>query len=135
MARKPKIFNYEFVDGTVAIPSSYKAKCNITGEFVPIYHKNLIKIIENDYKNNFGLFVKTFKQKGAKKKQLEEAGYTGDKHSLNAYSDYLIICYKGCIDTLKDNYNKVSISKAKTEMSFLADCFYRHFNRDIKRFV
>lgn len=135
MARKHKFFNYEFEDGTVQVPSSYKAKCNISGEFVPIYHKNLVKLIEKDYKNNFSLFVKTFSQKGAKKKQQEEAGYNGDKYSLNAYSDYLIICYKGCIDTLKDNYNKSAIAKAKTEMSFLADCFHRHFNRDIKKFV
>lgn len=136
MAKKKKIFNYEFADGFQEIPSTYKAKCNITGEFVPIYHKFLESLIKKKYKNNFAYFLKHFAKKGAVEKKRAEQGYNEeDKYSLNRYSDYLIICYKSCLEILKDNYNKDSINKAKLEMEHAANCFQKHFNRDITKFV
>lgn len=136
MAKKKKVFNYLFADGFQEIPSTYKAKCNVTGELVPIYHKFLVKLIKSKYRDNFGYFTKHFAKKGAVKKQRSEAGYNQeDKFSLNAYSDYLIICYKSGIETLKDNFNQNSINKAKTEMDHAANCFRKHFNRDITKFV
>ena len=135
MAKKKKVFNYFFADGYQEIPSTYKAKCNITGELVPIYHKVLIKLIKTKYRDNFAYFIKHFAKKGANKKQKAEAGYSDDKFSLNAYSDYLIICYKSAIETLKDNFNKDSINKAKTEIDHAANCFRKHFNRDITKYV
>ena len=70
------------------------------------------------------------------KKQREEQGYKDDdKFSLNAYSDYLIICYKSCLNTLDGNYNKEAIIKTKNEMTMLEDNFTRNFNRDIKKFI
>jgi hypothetical protein len=135
MAKQKKLITYEFVDGEQQIPSTFKAKCNVTGELVPMYHKLLVKLIEKKYKNNFTYFLKHFSKKGAEKKQKEEAGYNNDKYSLNAYSDYLIICYKSCLETLKDNYNQDSIKKAKREMDHVTACFFKHFNRDITKFV
>ena len=136
MARKKKLFYYEFADGEVEVPSSYKAKCNVTGEMIPVYHKFLEKLVKKQYKNNFGLFLKTFAKKGALQKKREEQGYKDDdKYSLNAYSDYLIVCYKSCLNTLDGNYNKEAIIKTKNEMSMIEDNFSRNFNRDIKKFV
>lgn len=135
MAKKKKIFNYEFADGTQEIPASYKAKCNVTGELVPIYHKFLETLVRKKYKNNFGYFLKHFTKKGAVKKQKEDAGYNNDQYSLNAYSDYLIICYKSGLATLEDNFNEESIKKAKREMEHASNCFLKHFNRDITKYV
>lgn len=135
MPKKKKIFTYEFDDGFQEIPSTYKVKCNVTGELVPVYHKFLETLVKKKYKNNFGYFLKHFAKKGAVKKQKEDAGYTGEQHSLNAYSDYLIICYKSGIETLKDNFNEESIKKAKREMEHASNCFYKHFNRDITKYV
>jgi len=139
MARQKKFFNYEFVDGVQEIPSSYKAKCNITGELIPIYHKFLVKLILDHYKNNFALFKNTFVKKGAAKQQRVDQGYgdedTVDPYKLNIYSDYLVASYKHCIDILKDNYNQKVISKTKSEMSHIDECFTRRFNRNIAKFV
>jgi hypothetical protein len=136
MARKKRLFTYEFADGEVEVSSSYKARCNVTGEMIPIYHKFLEKLVKKQYKNNFALFLKTFAKKGAIQKQREEQGYKDDdKFSLNAYSDYLIICYKSCINILDGNFNKEAIIKTKNEMSMLEDNFTRNFNRDIKKFL
>lgn len=136
MAKKKKFFTYEFSDGEVEVPSSYKAKCSVTGEMIPIYHKFLEKLVKKQYKNNFKLFLKTFAKKGAIQKQREEQGYKDDdKFSLNAYSDYLIICYKSCLNTLDSNYNKEAIIKTKNEMTMIEDNFTRNFNRDIKKFI
>lgn len=136
MARKKRLFTYEFADGEVEVSSSYKARCNVTGEMIPIYHKFLEKLVKKQYKNNFALFLKTFAKKGAIQKQREDQGYKDDdKFSLNAYSDYLIICYKSCINILDGNFNKEAIIKTKNEMSMLEDNFTRNFNRDIKKFL
>jgi hypothetical protein len=136
MPKKKKVFTYEFADGFQEIPSSYKAKCTITGELVPIYHKFLETLIKKKYKNNFAYFLKHFAKKGAEEKRKASAGYDKeDKYSLNAYSDYLILCYKSCLNTLEDNFNEQSIKKAKTEMDHAANCFRKHFNRDITKYV
>jgi hypothetical protein len=135
MPKNKKLFTYEFVDGFREVPASFKAKCNITGELVPIYHKVLENMIRDKYKNNFSYFEKHFTKKGAEKKQKEEEGYGTDKYSLNAYSDYLIICYKSCIEKLQDNFNQESIKKTKIEMDHITACFMKHFNRDITKYV
>ena len=136
MPKKKKVFIYEFDDGIQEMPSSYQAKCSVTGELIPIYHKFLEDLIKKKYKNNFAYFLKHFAKKGAEKKQRADAGYTSeDKHSLNAYSDYLILCYKSCLNTLEDNFNEQSINKAKVEMDHAANCFLKHFNIDITKFV
>lgn len=136
MAKPKKVFTYEFADGFQEIPATYKAKCNVSGELVPIYHKFLESLVQKKYKNNFGYFLKHFAKKGELEKKRAEQGYDdNDKYSLNKYSDYLIICYKSCLETLKDNYNEESIKKTKREMEHAAACFYKHFNRDISKFV
>lgn len=135
MAKKQKLYMYEFQDGIQQIPASYKVKCNITGELVPIYHKVLESMVIKKYKNNFGYFLKHFSKKGAEKKQKEEAGYDNNMYSLNAYSDYLIICYKSCLERLQDNFNQDSIKKTKVEMDHITACFLKHFNRDINKYV
>ena len=136
MAKQKKVFTYEFADGFQEIPASYKAKCNITGEYVPIYHKFLESLVKKKYKNNFEYFLKHFSKKGAEEKKRIEEGYDDqDKYSLNRYSDYLIICYKACLETLKENFNQQSIMKTKSEMEHISHCFRKHFNRDITKFV
>lgn len=136
MARQKKLLTYIFEDGEIEIASSYKAKCNITGEIIPIYHKFLEKLVQTKYKNNFSFFLSNFAKKGAIKQQKIDNGYAiDDIYSLNTYSDYLVICYKGCLRTLEDNFNLALINKTKNEMNHIDECFTRRFNRDIKQFV
>ena len=136
MAKQKKVFTYEFADGAQELPATYKAKCTISGEYVPIYHKFLESLIQKKYNNNFEYFLKHFTKKGELEKKRSDEGYNDDdKYSLNRYSDYLIICYKSCLETLKENYNKDSINKAKSEMEHITNCFIKHFNRDITKFV
>lgn len=133
MAREKKLIKYIFDDGLQEIPSSYKAKCNVTGELVPIYHKFLRKMVEEKYKNNFGLFLKKFVKKGAEEQVRQQDG--DDLFKLNAYSDYLIVSYKHCLKVLEDNFNEEAILKTRSEMDHITNCFTKRFNRDITKFV
>lgn len=136
MAKQKKVFTYEFADGSQEIPASYKAKCNITGEYVPIYHKFLESLVQKKYKNNFEYFLKHFCKKGAEEKKRIAEGYDDeDKYSLNRYSSYLIICYKSCLVNLDENFNQQAVLKIKSEMEHISSCFRKHFNRDITKFV
>jgi len=136
MAKKKKNFVYWFDDGRQEIPSSYKVKCNITGEMVTIYHKFLVKLVKDKYKNKFALFLKTFAKKGAAKQKRKEDGLTvEDPYKLNAYSDYLIVAYRSALNDLEGNYRREAIVKCKTDMDFYANCFKRHFNKDILKFI
>jgi len=137
MARKQKIFNYEFADGPQQIPSSYRAKCNKTGDIVPIYHKVLYQMILTKYKNKFNVFLKNFVKKGADVRiDIDENGNeVADKHKLNAYSDYLIISYKALDESKVDKNDQKAYFKFLRDKSHIEDCFKRHFNRDINQYL
>jgi hypothetical protein len=49
MAKKKKLFTYEFVDGKKTFQSSNIVKCTQTGEKIKMYHKQLYKLIKNKY--------------------------------------------------------------------------------------
>jgi hypothetical protein len=136
MAKKKKNFIYWFDDGKQEVPSSFKVKCNVTGEMIPIYHKFLQKLVKEKYKNNFSYFLKTFAKKGAVKQKREEQGLAGeDPHKLNAYSDYLVVAYRAGLKELEDNFNREKIVKIKTDLDYYANCFKKHFNKEISKFV
>lgn len=137
MARKQKIFNYEFADGPQQIPSSYKATCTKTGQVVPIYHKVLYTMVITKYKNKFQHFLKTFVKKGVDNDvKLDENGNEiVDKFKLNAYSDYLAISYKLLDESVIDKDDKKAFLRMQREKAHIEDCFKRHFNRDIKVYI
>ena len=122
MAQHKKIINYEFVDGPQQLPATYIAICTITGEQVPIYHKILVKMIENKYKNNFDLFIRTYVSPNAKRVSRDENDE--DPYKLNVYADYLIITYRAAVNN-KDTY----------QMQICADRFEKHFKRSITSFI
>lgn len=129
MAKKQKLHKYWFADGIREVPSAYSAICTKTGRKVSIYHKNLVKLVKTKYKDNFEYFLKNFV--GKEQKDPLNVDVNGkeivDPHKLNAYSDYLIISYKLLANQTPDDKD----IKRKSEMSRIADCFRRHFNRDI----
>lgn len=134
MARKKKIFTYEFADGSISIPASYQAKCTITGEVVPIYHKFFQRLIKKRYKNRLDVFLKTFKKKGAAKQQRQDAGISEEEHEqykLNPYSTWLALSYKSLIENPPGEENTDARIKWQKEISYNKDCFQKHFNRDI----
>jgi hypothetical protein len=60
MARKKKIFNYKFVDCEKSFPSSVTVTCTQTKEKIKMYHKQLVRLIENKYRNNYSVFKATY---------------------------------------------------------------------------
>lgn len=129
MAKKQKLHKYWFADGVQEVPSAYSAICTKSGRKVSIYHKNLVKLIKTKYKDNFEYFLKNFVGKEQKDPLNIDANgkEVVDPYKLNAYSDYLIISYKLLANQATNNTD----IKLKAEMSRLADCFKKHFNRDI----
>ena len=124
-----------FADGEQWIPSSFKATCTKTGEIVPIYHKVLVTNIKKNYKDKFNYFLKNFVKKEIKEavEKDENGKDIIDPYKLNAYSDYLVISYKLL---LKEKQEDPTLNiKRDTQMAHIADCFKRHFNRDILEFT
>lgn len=122
MARQKKTINYTFDDGDYQIDATFSATCTVTGEKVLIYHKNLIKLIEEKYKNNFGFFIKNYISPTARRDAKESVEQ--DPNRLNKYAEYLIICYKE------------SLVKNDQYTTFIcAERFERHFKRDITQFI
>lgn len=138
MARKKKTFSYIFDDGPVMLDTSTTVKCNVTGEEVVFYHKFLVKLIEDKYKNQWLYFLKKFAKRGAQKDRVDihaDPAIDNDNYKLNAYSDYLIAAYTVLEKSPKDPLNTELCIKQTRERSHLTDCFRRHFNRDISCYV
>ena len=120
MSKVKKIINYEFDDGAHQIPATYIATCTVTGNKVPIYHKNLVKLIESKYKNNFNFFVNNYiSPEAAKELELNE-----DPFKINIYGKYLILCYKEAVSK-NDAYTAYSCTEK----------FEKNFKKDIKQFL
>lgn len=127
-----KVFNYEFADGPRQLHSTVNVKCNITGEIIPFYHKFLVTLIEKKYENNYSLFESKFVKRGAAEAKRVEQGYSGDEFSLNAYSDYLLVCFRSCLVDIAKAFDEKTVVALRNQMVWYADCFRKHFNRDIR---
>lgn len=134
MAKPKKNFTYLFKEGEVTIPSSYQAKCNVTGEIIPIYHKFLVKMIEGKYKNSFEFFVKTFKKRGADEQIREEQGLPDEPEEtkLNEYSKYLAICWKTEKNRSRKDLTEQESSNIDFEIQRIEELYSRRFKRNVR---
>lgn len=120
MAKKKKLYTYQFVDCTKTIPSSIFVKCSETGEKVKMYHKQLVKLIESKYSNNWKLFQATYVKKGNKIINSKIDDY---ELRPEGYKKYLVTAY---VATKKDT--SINESERRAKMSFLNDCYQKRWN-------
>lgn len=117
MSNKKKIINYEFADGVYEIPATFRAICTKSGTEVLYYHKVLVKLIENKYKNSYTYFINNYVCPEELRAEREDT----DPTKLNIYAKYLILCYKEAV-LKKDEYG----------IFINADRFEKNFKRNIK---
>ena len=93
MARKKKTFNYQFIDCDKSFASSVVVVCTQTKEKVKMYHKQLVRLIENKYRNNYGVFKATYIKKGNKPEENNRDENGEYNTAPEGYRQYLVSSY------------------------------------------
>ena len=122
MAKKKKLFTYEFVDGKKTFQSSNIVKCTQTGEKIKMYHKQLYKLIKNKYNNNYSIFKASYIKKG--NKVVEE----GEEYNFSpeGYKKYLLTAYMALF-----NRSDLNQLEKNQRLSFLSDCYAKRYDGNI----
>ena len=130
MARKKRYYTYEFADCKKSLPSSIVVKCTQTKEEVRMYHKQLVRIIENKYNNNYGLFKASYIKKG--NKPVEERYTEGGDYNPapEGYRKFLITSYA----SHKKNTN-LTKSELAGKLIFLSDCYTKRYPGSLEEAV
>lgn len=130
MARKKKLFNYKFIDCEKSFSSSIVVTCTQTKEKVRMYHKQLARLIENKYRNNYSVFKATYIKKGNKPEDNNRDVNGEYNTSPEGYRQYLITAYM----SYSKNKN-LNISKKAEKLNFLSDCYEKRYNGSIHEVV
>ena len=93
MARKKKKFNYEFIDCKMSFPSSVEVTCTQTKEKIKMYHKQLVRLIKNKYRNNYSVFKSTYIKKGNKPDENNRDENGEYNTAPEGYRQYLVSQY------------------------------------------
>ena len=122
MARKKKQFNYEFIDCNMSFPSSIEVVCTQTKEKVRMYHKQLARLIENKYRNNYSVFKATYIKKGNKPEENNRDENGEYNTAPEGYRQYLVSCYM-----FTKNDTSIEDSDRSGKLSFLSDCYSKRY--------
>ncbi len=130
MARKKKMFNYKFVDCEKSFPSSIIVTCTQTNEKIKMYHRQLVRLIENKYRNNYSVFKATYIKKG-NKPEVNNRDENGEYNTApEGYRQYLVTSF---IATKRDN--SLDQSKKAAKLNFLNECYAKRYNANLVEVV
>lgn len=129
MARKKKLFNYEFTDCKQTFPSSVTVKCSKTGESVKMYHRQLVKLVESKYRNNWSLFKASYIKKG-NRSDPDVDDIDENINRPEGYRKYLILAYMGA-----KRDKSLSPSELAAKLDFLNKCYYKRWNEDLEQVI
>ena len=129
MARKKKLFTYTFADGPRELPSSNLIKCTKTGEEFKMYHKHLVSLIENKYRNNWSLFKSSYIKKG--NRVDPDADETEEYNTRPAgYRSYLITAYISY-----RNDTTLSESTRADKLEFIKKCYFNRWGEELEAVI
>ena len=130
MARKKKIFNYKFVDCEKSFPSSVTVTCTQTKEKIKMYHKQLVRLIENKYRNNYSVFKATYIKKGNKPEE-SNIDVNGEYNTApEGYRQYLVTAFMAI-----KKYKNLSDSDRAGKLNFLSNCYAKRYNANLEDVV
>ena len=130
MARKKKVFNYEFIDCEKSFPSSIEVICTQTKEKVRMYHKQLARLIENKYRNNYSIFKATYIKKGNKPEENNRDDNGEYNSAPEGYRQYLVSSYMFTKnDTLMED------SERSGKLNFLSECYMKRYKNSLDEVV
>ncbi len=128
MPKKKKLFNYKFIDCEKSLPSSIVVKCTQTGEEVRMYHKQLVRLIEKKYRNNYSLFRASYIKKG-NKPEINNIDENGEYNTApEGYRQYLIIAYK-----FAKQDSRLDDSMRAERLNFLSECYSKRYNASLEK--
>ena len=130
MARKKKQFNYEFIDCNKSFPSSIVVTCTQTKEKVRMYHKQLARLIENKYRNNYSVFKATYIKKGNKPEENNRDENGEYNTAPEGYRQYLVTSYM-----FTKNDNLMEDSERSGKLNFLSDCYSKRYKNSLDEVV
>ena len=130
MARKKKLFNYEFIDCNMSFPSSIEVVCTQTKEKVRMYHKQLARLIENKYRNNYSIFKATYIKKGNKPEENNRDENGEYNTAPEGYRQYLVTSYMAY-----KNDSSLEDSVRSGKLSFLSECYMKRYNNSLDEVV
>ena len=130
MARKKKQFNYEFIDCNKSFPSSIVVTCTQTKEKVRMYHKQLARLIENKYRNNYSVFKATYIKKGNKPEENNRDENGEYNTAPEGYRQYLVSVYM-----FTKNDASLDESTRSGKLSFLSECYMKRYNNSLDEVV
>jgi len=130
MARKKKVFNYQFIDCEKSFSSSIVVTCTQTKEKVKMYHKQLARLIENKYRNNYSVFKATYIKKGNKPEENNRDENGEYNTAPEGYRQYLVTSYMAY-----KNDPSLEDSARSGKLSFLSDCYSKRYNNNLEEVV
>jgi len=130
MARKKKVFNYQFIDCEKSFPSSIVVTCTQTKEKVKMYHKQLARLIENKYRNNYSVFKATYIKKGNKPEENNRDENGEYNTAPEGYRQYLVTSYMAY-----KNDPSLEDSARSGKLSFLSECYIKRYNNSLDEVV
>ena len=130
MARKKKVFNYQFIDCEKSFPSSIEVICTQTKEKVRMYHKQLARLIENKYRNNYSVFKATYIKKGNKPEE-NNRDINGEYNTApEGYRQYLVSSYM-----FTKNDSSMEDSTRSGKLNFLSECYLKRYKNSLDEVV
>ena len=130
MARKKKQFNYEFIDCNMSFPSSIEVICTQTKEKVRMYHKQLARLIENKYRNNYSIFKATYIKKGNKPEENNRDDNGEYNSAPEGYRQYLVSSYM-----FTKNNTLMEDSERSGKLNFLSECYMKRYKNSLDEVV
>jgi hypothetical protein len=130
MARKKKKFNYEFIDCKMSFPSSVEVTCTQTKEKIKMYHKQLVRLIKNKYRNNYSVFIATYIKKGNKPEDNNRDENGEYNTAPEGYRQFLVSQY-----LFTKNDTSLDDSTRSGKLSFLSECYMKRYNNSLDEVV
>ena len=130
MARKKKVFNYQFIDCEKSFPSSIEVICTQTKEKVRMYHKQLARLIENKYRNNYSVFKATYIKKGNKPEESNRDENGEYNTAPEGYRQYLVSSYM-----FTKNDSSMEDSTRSGKLNFLSECYLKRYKNSLDEVV
>ena len=95
-----------------------------------MYHKQLARLIQNKYRNNYSVFKATYIKKGNKPDENNRDEYGEYNTAPEGYRQYLVSQY-----LFTKNDSSLDDSARSGKLSFLCECYMKRYKNSLEEVV
>ena len=95
-----------------------------------MYHKQLARLIENKYRNNYSVFKATYIKKGNKPEESNRDENGEYNTAAEGYRQYLVTSYM-----FTKNDNLMEDSERSGKLNFLSQCYLKRYKNSLDEVV